>query len=117
MEQNIFERFILDAVSQDGVWLLQASDGMFAMVESDDQRSYLAVWDREEDAKMAVVDEWEDYSYVPMDLKEFIHWLNEMQEDAAWIGISPDAEGKIFPIEAGVLLQLLVAEKKNRNTI
>ncbi len=117
MERNTFERFIQDAVTHDGVWLLQASDGMFAMVESSDQVSYLAVWDIEHEAKTAVADEWDEYSCVPMELKEFIHWLNEMQEDDAWIGIAPDAEGKIYPIEAAALLQLFAAEKKRRNTV
>jgi RimJ/RimL family protein N-acetyltransferase len=117
METNAFERFIKDVVANEKVWLLQATDGMFAMLESDDRRSYLAAWDRQEEAQAALSDEWEDYSLVEMDLKEWIHWLNEMQEDGAWIGISPDSEGKVLPVEASALLQLLISEKKDQKTM
>ncbi|MBW7847188.1 MAG: DUF2750 domain-containing protein [Bacteroidales bacterium] len=112
MEQNLFERFIAKSVENDGVWLLQAMDGMFAMVESDDFRSYLAVWDNENDAATAAVAEWEGYTAIQMELKEWIHWLNEMIEDQAWIGIAPDVQGKIFPILAEELLRIHVETKK-----
>ncbi len=113
MEQNPFERFISRSVELDAVWLLQAMDGMFAMLESDDRRSYLAVWDCEQDALAAAGDEWQTYAAIKMDLKEWIHWLNEMIEDQAWIGIAPDTNGKIFPILAEELLRILVETKKH----
>jgi len=47
METSVFNRFIHDVVANASVWLLQATDGMFAMVESADRKSFLAVWDRE----------------------------------------------------------------------
>ncbi|GAB1418328.1 hypothetical protein MASR2M12_10930 [Bacteroidales bacterium] len=112
MEQNLFERFIEKSVENDGVWLLQAMDGMFAMVESDDRRAYLAVWDNEDDAMAAAAAEWQGYVAAQMDLKEWIHWLNEMIEDQAWIGVAPDAAGKVFPILAEELLRIHVETKK-----
>ncbi len=112
METSVFNRFIHDVVANESVWLLQATDGMFAMVESADRKSFLAVWDRESDAQKAASDEWQDYSIVHMDLTEWIHWLNEMAEDEAWIGVCPDEEGRILPVEAAKLLEILVGERK-----
>lgn len=113
--ENKFVRFISQTIDQEGVWLLQAMDGMFAMVESADRKSYVAVWDQKSEAEANATDEWVDYACVWMDLKEWIQWLNELTEDETWIAISPDASGKVLPIEANELLKILVAEKKNHS--
>ncbi len=113
-EAEIFERFVELTIKNNEVWLLQAVDGMFAMTESADRTSFLAVWDLKEDAEKAISDEWAEYSLVSMDLKEWIQWLNEMQEDDAWIGIAPDENGKLIPIDAADLLRILVEAKKQQ---
>lgn len=108
MNEQTLENFLNTVVDNKLVWLLQADDGLFAMLESDDQQSYLPVWAVKDEAENAIKDEWADYTSLGMELKEFITWLNELHDDKAWIGVAPDSDGKVLPFEADYLQKMLL---------
>ena len=80
------------------VWLLEAMTGMFAMLEDGDGNSYIPVWESEELAKKAAVEDWEDYKVTDMGFSELGHWLKELAADEIDIAISPMADGEITAI-------------------
>lgn len=112
MENEIFEDFLTTIITNNEVFLLQADDGLFAMLEGNDGRSFLPVWGERIAADQAVKDEWDDYTVQEMEIKELISWLNELHEDGIWIGVAPDKEGKVIPFEAEQLQQLILLQKK-----
>ena len=69
MENNLLENFITAIVQNNAIWLLQADDGLFAMLEGVDDQAYLPVWSTDEVAKQAIKDEWENYTVQEMDMK------------------------------------------------
>jgi hypothetical protein len=114
-ETNRLEVFVNQLITNNSVWLLQADEGLFAMVEDNDGKSYVTVWPSEAECKLAAQGEWFDYQAEAMDMKEFMSWLYELEEDDVWIGVYPDTDGRIMPFRATELSKLLAktfSEKK-----
>ncbi len=80
------------------VWLLQAMEGMFAMLEDGSGRSYVPMWETAEKARQAASGDWEDYAVTEMGFSELYVWLRELRRDEIDIAVSPDKEGKITAI-------------------
>jgi hypothetical protein len=106
------EAFLNEIIESNTVWLLQADDGLFAMLEGENRVSYLPVWANQKTAEAAIRDEWVGYESVEMELKEFISWLNELQEDEMWVGLSTETEGRILPFEANQLQKIIIEMRK-----
>ena len=80
------------------VWLLEAMTGMFAMLEDNDGNSYIPVWESEELARKAAVEDWEDYKVTEMGFSELAVWLKELTRDEIDIAVSPEKDGQIMAI-------------------
>lgn len=106
------EAFLNEIIESNTVWLLQADDGLFAMLEGENHISYLPVWSNKKTAEAAIRDEWDGYETVEMDLKEFISWLNELHEDEMWVGLTTETDGKILPFEANHLQKIILDMRK-----
>lgn len=116
MENNQFELFVKQILSQNKIWLLQATDGLFAMLESADRTSYLPIWASELLAVESIKEEWEEYQIAEMDVPELVTWLNELIEDGMKIGMVIDSDQKILPVEASSLQEILIAERKRNQS-
>lgn len=89
----------LDAISQSRqVWLLEAMTGMFAMLEDGDGNSYIPLWESEELARKAAVDDWAGYQVTEMGFSELAVWLKELTRDEIDIAVSPEKDGEITAI-------------------
>ena len=88
-----------DIVKNGKIWLLQATEGMFAIVEDDKDKQYLPVWSSEKQASAFARDDWEEYAAEGMNIKEFINWLDELEDDQFMIGAFPDENMKLTPLE------------------
>lgn len=93
-----FVNFVNEVKENGKMWLLQAKDGLFAMLEDNNGNSYVPVWSNEESASECVNDDWTDYSLTAMSLRELMKWLNELSEDHIGIAVSPDKDGSMFPM-------------------
>ena len=80
------------------VWLLEAMTGMFAMLEDGDGNSYIPVWESEELARKAAIEDWEDYKVTEMGFSELAVWLKELSRDEIDIAVSPEKDGQITAI-------------------
>ena len=95
---NTLDSF-LEAIAQTRkVWLLEAMTGMFAMLEDDNGNSYIPVWESEELAKKAAVEDWEGYEVTDMSFSELEVWLKELTRDEIDIAVSPEKDGTILAI-------------------
>lgn len=108
-----FEQFIRAVSSTEQIWLLQANDGLFAMVEDSAGTSYIPVWSSQVACAEASNEEWSDYAVETMPINEFINWCKELAEDDVKLGIEPDNNGRLLPIEATVFLDILKQMKDN----
>lgn len=91
----------LDAISQSRkVWLLEAMTGMFAMLEDNDGNSYIPLWESEELAQRAAVEDWAGYQVTEMGFSELALWLKELTRDEIDIAVSPEKDGEITAIAA-----------------
>ena len=106
-DQQRFENFFKQVKTNHRVWLLQAKDGLFAMLEDNDQNSYIPVWPTEADAIQNRNEDWTAYQPEAMSLTEFSVWLEELRTDDILIGVHPDESGKILPVKATDMMQLL----------
>lgn len=89
----------LDAIGQSRkVWLLEAMTGMFAMLEDNDGNSYIPLWESEELARKAAVDDWAGYQVTEMGFSELAVWLKELTCDEIDIAVSPEKDGEITAI-------------------
>lgn len=89
----------LNAISETReVWLLEAMDGMFAMLEDADGNSYIPVWESEALAANAAVEDWEGYKVTEMGFSELAVWLKELSRDEIDIAVSPEKDGEIMAI-------------------
>ena len=89
----------LDTLSKThSIWLLEAMDGMFAMLEDSDGNSYIPVWESEELARNAAVEDWADYRVTEMGFSELAVWLKELTRDEIDIAVSPEKDGEITAI-------------------
>ena len=80
------------------VWLLEAKEGFFAMLEDNDGEPYLPIWESEEKAAQAAQGDWEGYTVTDMGFSELEHWLKELASDDIDIAVSPESDGEITAI-------------------
>ena len=96
----------LDTLSQTHkVWLLEAMDGMFAMLEDGEGNSYIPVWESEESARKAAVEDWAGYRVTEMGFSELAVWLKELTRDEIDIAVSPEKDGEITAIASAKFRQ------------
>ena len=92
--------YLIQQIVESGmVWLLQASDGMFAMFEDPSGNEYIPVWPHEDSTMKYISDDWEDYTATSMNLKEFLSWLEELENDQIIIGAFPKDNMQVIPIQ------------------
>lgn len=82
------------------VWLLQAREGFFAMLEDTDGESYIPLWESEESARNAAQGDWEDYTVADMGFSELKHWLKELANDEIDIAVAPEHDGEIMALSS-----------------
>ena len=97
MEERL-EQFINTIRETRKVWLLQAREGFFAMLEDSDGNSYIPLWASEESASKAAQGDWEGYTVTDMGFSELGQWLKELAADEIDIAVSPEADGEITAI-------------------
>lgn len=102
-----YEDFIGMAVKFQAVWLLHASDGLYAMFEDDQEKQYIPVWPERDLAASFAAGEWEGYEPEHMGLQEFIDWMPELKEDEIFIGVFPSEEMQAIPIDPMILRKQL----------
>lgn len=95
---NKLEEFIAVIAETRKVWLLQAMEGMFAMLEDDNGNSYVPVWESEALAQKSAVEDWEGYNVTEMGFSEMVVWLKELSRDEIDIAVSPEKDGEITAI-------------------
>jgi len=108
-----FEKFLETVSASAEIWLLQASDGLFAMVEDSDGNAYIPLWSSQMACAEASKEEWSDYAVESMPINEFINWCKDLAEDDVRLGVEPDEDGRLLPIEASVFSDILRQMKKN----
>ena len=104
---ELLKNFITEVRENDMFWLLEAKPGLFAMVEDNDENSYIPVWSSEVEAVSNISDDWEEYSVTNMNVAEFLGWMNELHEDQIGIAISTGNGGQMLPMPALTMKQLL----------
>lgn len=111
MDQQYIESFFEQCISQAQVWLLQADDGMFALVEDEGGTSILPMYASRDAAMASAIDEWSTYKPEPMPLRELIQWLTEMADDDMYVGIAAGGN-KVIPYPALLMQEELITRKK-----
>ncbi|MBR7022886.1 MAG: DUF2750 domain-containing protein [Bacteroidales bacterium] len=96
--ENKLKRFIDAVLETRKVWLLEAKEGFFAMLEDNDGEPYIPLWESEELAAKAAQGDWEGYTVTDMGFSELSHWLKELANDEIDIAVSPEADGEITAI-------------------
>ena len=71
------------------IWLLQTEDGLYAMFEDNENKSYIPVWPEKKFAEAFAIDDWDGYVAERMGLGEFLDWMSELKEDEIMIGAFP----------------------------
>lgn len=85
-------KYLIDSILLNKeVWMLQASDGSFAMFEDATGQSYVAVWPDKESTGPFAMDDWEGYIPGRMGLGEFLNWMDELKNDGIMIGAFPNS--------------------------
>ena len=85
------------------VWLLEARQGFFAMLEDSDGESYIPLWATEESALQAAQGDWEGYTVADMGFSELKHWLKELAADDIDIAVAPEQDGEIMALSSAKL--------------
>ena len=99
MEERL--RHFLDAILETRkVWLLEAKEGFFAMLEDNDGNSYVPLWASEQEALQNAGGEWEGYTTANMGFSELEHWLKELAVDDIDIAVAPEREGEITALSS-----------------
>ena len=75
---NKLEQFIASILETRKVWLLEAKEGFFAMLEDNDGESYIPLWESEDLARKAAQGDWEGYTVADMGFSELGSWLKEL---------------------------------------
>ena len=96
--ENKLELFLKAIQETRKVWLLEAKEGFFAMLEDNDGASYVPLWESEELAAKAAQGDWEGYFTTDMGFSELQQWLKELAADEIDIAVSPQADGEITAI-------------------
>lgn len=94
------ESFINAILETRKVWLLEAKEGFFAMLEDSDGESYVPLWASEESAQKAAQGDWEGYTVATMGFSELVNWLKELATDEIDIAIAPEVDGEITAISS-----------------
>jgi hypothetical protein len=94
-----FQHLLQEIKEKRMVWLLKASDGLYAMFEDDKEQAYLPVWPSESEAEKFSADDWEGYSADGMTLTEFLSWMQELKEDGILIGAYPDEDMQSMAVD------------------
>ena len=97
MEDKL-ELFLKAILETRKVWLLEAKEGFFAMLEDGDGEPYIPLWESEALATKAAQGDWEGYTVTDMGFSELGHWLKELAADDIDIAVSPEADGQITAI-------------------
>ena len=97
MEDKL-NQFINAILETRKVWLLEAKEGFFAMLEDNNGDSYVPVWESEESAKNAAQGDWKGYTVTTMGFSELQQWLKELANDEIDIAVAPEADGEITAI-------------------
>lgn len=95
---NELEQFINAIQATRKVWLLQAMEGMFAMLEDSNGNWYVPAWESEDKAAQAASGDWSGYYVTEMGFSELKHWLGELSRDEIDIAVSPEKDGQITAI-------------------
>jgi hypothetical protein len=111
-DQQRFEDFLKQVVSNRQLWLLQADEGQFALLGDDTGSSFIPVWATEVEAKMAIEAEWTGYECTQMGINEFISWLDELHADELFVGLSPDENAKVLALAPLALKEMLLQSIK-----
>jgi len=96
--ENKLEQFLKAILETRRVWLLEAKEGFFAMLEDNNGVSYVPIWESEELAIQAAQGDWAGYTTTHMGFSELGHWLKELAADEIDIAVSPEKEGEITAI-------------------
>lgn len=96
--ENRLEQFVKAILETRKVWLLEAKEGFFAMLEDNDGESYVPLWASEESAMKAAQGDWEGYTVTTMGFSELTSWLKELAADDIDIAVAPEADGEILAI-------------------
>ena len=72
--ENKLKRFIDAILETRKVWLLEAKEGFFAMLEDNDGEPYMPLWESEELAAKAAQGDWEGYTVTDMGFSERNMW-------------------------------------------
>ena len=94
------EHFLNAILETRKVWLLEAKEGFFAMLEDNNGDSYVPLWASEEAALKAAKGDWEGYTVTTMGFSELAEWLKELSNDEIDIAIAPEADGEITAISS-----------------
>jgi hypothetical protein len=104
--------FIKEIITHKEVWLLKAHDGLYAMVEDNNNQTYLTVWPDATMVQDFVTGDWEEYIPERMGLAEFLDWMQELKDDGILIGVFPDAAMQSMAVDPMELKKLLIQESK-----
>ena len=96
--ENKLEQFLKAILETRKVWLLEAKEGFFAMLEDSNGDSYIPLWESEALAVQAAQGDWEEYTVADMGFSELEHWLKELAADEIDIAVSPETDGEITAI-------------------
>lgn len=96
--ENKLEQFLKAILETRKVWLLEAKEGFFAMLEDGDGEPYIPLWESEALAAKAAQGDWEGYTVTDMGFSELGHWLKELAADEIDIAVSPVTDGEITAI-------------------
>ncbi len=102
-----YNNFLIKVREKGEIWLLQATEGMFAMIEDNSGQEYMPVWTEKDGAQSFANDDWYGYTPNKMSLFEFMGWLKELDKDQVDIAVSPELSMKTIPIKAGILFEHL----------
>ena len=97
------ETFINAILETRKVWLLEAREGFFAMLEDADGNSYVPIWESEASALKAASGDWEGYTVTDMGFSELKHWLKELANDEIDIAVAPQDDGEITALASANL--------------
>ena len=97
---NNLETFLNAILETRKVWLLQAREGFFAMLEDNSGDSYVPIWESEAMALKAAKGDWEGYTVTDMGFSELEHWLKELANDEIDIAVSPEKEGEVTALSS-----------------
>ena len=96
--ENKLEIFLKSILETRKVWLLEAKEGFFAMLEDNDGEPYIPLWESKALAAKAAQGDWEGYTVTDMGFSELGQWLKELADDEIDIAVSPEADGEITAI-------------------